>query len=246
MSRKLVIDLATHLGWAIILDNKIILESGNLNLAKEKEEISYVSSKKRKTFPKDAEYTEENGFLNVEGNKDKYNSKARLWNGEWYLFQDDYWYLIKNKEITRKFEFRQQVRRLETFIFEKTKGLFSEQLIVEAPAIPFGAININSIRKQFGLYAIVELASYDGIGKEIAPNEWFKWITNEFPPYIVFNENKKGERKIDRKATSKLIANVIMKDIYGLDKEIKDDNEADAICIAYYEIKNGEEKGGDN
>ncbi len=266
MSRKLVIDLATHLGWADIIDNEIA-DSGNLNLEYEWEwEYQVLKSKKRKTLPTIILKNEEDNDVKITWVKpkivfydedvstsqiDKYFQEGKLWfinhnedpnsisKRTIYVEIDGTYHLVKPKLIKTKLTLKEQLKKLSDFI--KGNSIFIDELIVELPAVPFGAININSLRKQFGLYSIVELASNDGIDKEIAPNEWFKWIINEFPPYNVFNENKNKERKIDRKKTSKLIANVIMKDIYGLDKEIKDDNEADAICIAYYEIKNGEE-----
>ncbi len=240
MSKTLVLDLATHLGYAIIEDNKII-ESGDFNLAKRPRTIKYISSKKRKTIPPNTtlHHNVHYGYhsVRVEGLELDYYYDWRINEDEWYLFQDGYWYLIKEKTIIDKFTLKEQLERL--YDWSKLNTNNTSKIVVEAPAVPFGSININSLRKQFGLYSIVELKGWNGIDKEIRPNEWFSWIKNEFPPYNVFVE-KNGKRKIDRKATSKLIANVIMKDINGLEKEIKDDNEADAICIAYYEIKNGE------
>ena len=86
--------------------------------------------------------------------------------------------------------------------------------------------NFDAIRKQFGLYAILE--SVVSEHREITPNEWFNWIVDELPHLKVWVENK-NSKKVHRKKTSRAIAS------YLLDKEIKDDNEADAICMLFFD-----------
>lgn len=202
MNKTLVLDLATHFGYTVLEDTRIVA-TGNINLESKKIKETYISKTCRRKLPN--------------GSEEK-----------WVLVNDKYC-IEKERTITKHLNSIEQKRRLFKWIRDmKTKGI--NNLVIEGPAVH--NINVNSLRKQFGFYSIVELFFDERVITEIRPNDWFKFIRNEFGSLVQRKEDKNGNSIVDRKETSKKTASSFM------NKEILDDNEADAINLSIYFIKN--------
>ena len=227
---KVYVDLATTLGIARFIQTTAggqAIITFHTNLEKFKREEIYKSSQKRKTSPTDrTDWTYDNGF----------------------------YYLMKRRQVVVKRNLREQLQALNELIEPITRFCY---VVLEDIAVPFGTINISSFHKQSMLYGVVEHAS--NVKYRIAPNEWFnavrEHIENKFK-YKPFEMNKenltiwttgKTKKIINRKKSSINYANYIKRnwgETFANDDEITDHNEADALCMMYYDqvIRKDKEK----
>lgn len=131
------------------------------------------------------------------------------------------WCLIKMKKVIHINTISQQLKKFQDILIDGFNNDY--KFIIEEPHTTG---NFSS-RKTLALFGIADLTLDNGY-KEIKETIWFKWITDKLPKFKVWN-NGVNTKKVNRKKTSMEIASFL------LGKEIKDDNEADAICMLFYD-----------
>lgn len=123
----------------------------------------------------------------------------------------------------------EQLQELDWFL---SKEKF-DKVVVEQPPLPNGKYltSYKALLKTYSLHGILNFKYKEEDIIHINYSTWMKWIKKEYPPFLLYEEVK-GKRKFLKKESSIIIANQI------LDKGIIDHNEADAICISHYFLKN--------
>lgn len=151
----------------------------------------------------------------------------------WAIYKDDKitdsgWVDLANDRSVRPMYKRSKQEQMSWFNWWlQTNYKFGQEkpeFIIEQP----NTTGMFSSRKTLALFGICDLVIWEY--KEIKNTVWFKWCIETYPHLKLFRTTKTGTT-IDRKKTSIAIAS------YILDKDIKDDNEADAICMTAYDNK---------